>query len=366
MTPRKHFSRRTLTDQVVEELRKFVVGRAVGERIASERELSEQWGVSTRTIREAVGALVHEGLLDRRHGSGTYIVDSGGNRHIALIVGSNRTHPELGFYVSELIDQFHALFGAAGRLVRTYWATEHEDLQADPAHEELAANLKAGRVQAVILIKGPLDDRWRGLLREAGTIPQMGGHTKYSLFPYDRLAEFREILAFFQGRGRRRVALLSHFADGEVGAPAEFRAAAAALALPIREAWLQSSAHPTIPGAGYEGFKDIWRAGSEKPDALIIADDHFYSDAATAILEMGIRAPTQCEVAVFSVRGSGMFFPFPTHRMEIDPAKVALAAQDTIEQLLAGKTPHPASVGFDWKPAADAAADSPRATLQPA
>jgi GntR family transcriptional regulator, arabinose operon transcriptional repressor len=44
-----------------------------GSRILGENELTRQLGVSRNTVREAVGALVHEGILYRRRGSGTYL-----------------------------------------------------------------------------------------------------------------------------------------------------------------------------------------------------------------------------------------------------------------------------------------------------
>ena len=42
-------------------------------KIQSEREFSEDLGVSRMTVRRALTELVDEGLLERRHGSGTYV-----------------------------------------------------------------------------------------------------------------------------------------------------------------------------------------------------------------------------------------------------------------------------------------------------
>jgi len=42
-------------------------------KIQSEREFSEDLGVSRMTVRKALTELVGEGLLERRHGSGTYV-----------------------------------------------------------------------------------------------------------------------------------------------------------------------------------------------------------------------------------------------------------------------------------------------------
>jgi len=46
----------------------------VGSRIPTEPELVVQTGVGRNTIREAVQSLVHAGLLQRRQGSGTYVI----------------------------------------------------------------------------------------------------------------------------------------------------------------------------------------------------------------------------------------------------------------------------------------------------
>jgi len=44
-----------------------------GTRLASEDELAVEFSVSRATIRQAVGALVHEGMVVRKQGSGTYV-----------------------------------------------------------------------------------------------------------------------------------------------------------------------------------------------------------------------------------------------------------------------------------------------------
>lgn len=66
----------SLFDQVTAQLREQITsGRwPVGTRIPTEPELVEQLGVARNTLREAVRALAHNGLLDIRQGSGTYVV----------------------------------------------------------------------------------------------------------------------------------------------------------------------------------------------------------------------------------------------------------------------------------------------------
>lgn len=49
---------------------------SIGQRIPTEPLLVEDLGVSRNTIREAVASLIHDGLLERRQGSGTYVVNN--------------------------------------------------------------------------------------------------------------------------------------------------------------------------------------------------------------------------------------------------------------------------------------------------
>ncbi|MEU8552045.1 FadR/GntR family transcriptional regulator [Streptomyces roseoverticillatus] len=67
--------RSRLVDQVIAELRGQITSGEwpVGSRIPTEPELVEQLGVARNTVREAVRALAHNGLLDIRQGSGTYV-----------------------------------------------------------------------------------------------------------------------------------------------------------------------------------------------------------------------------------------------------------------------------------------------------
>ncbi|MDT0344879.1 FadR/GntR family transcriptional regulator [Streptomyces litchfieldiae] len=67
--------RSALADQVISQLRQQITSGEwpVGSRIPTEPELVEQLGVARNTVREAIRALAHNGLLDIRQGSGTYV-----------------------------------------------------------------------------------------------------------------------------------------------------------------------------------------------------------------------------------------------------------------------------------------------------
>jgi GntR family transcriptional regulator len=65
-------------------LRELIAGSRPGARVPSERVLSRRWGVARMTIRNAMDGLVKEGLIERRHGSGTYVAPQAFARFLGL------------------------------------------------------------------------------------------------------------------------------------------------------------------------------------------------------------------------------------------------------------------------------------------
>lgn len=67
--------RGSLCDEVIEQLREQISSGTwpVGERIPPESELVERLQVGRGTVREAIKALAHIGLLEVRQGDGTYV-----------------------------------------------------------------------------------------------------------------------------------------------------------------------------------------------------------------------------------------------------------------------------------------------------
>jgi DNA-binding FadR family transcriptional regulator len=74
--PLRSTERSSLVPQVIDQLRAQIASGewGVGTRIPPEADLAATLGVGRNTLREAVLALVHSGLLERRQGSGTYVV----------------------------------------------------------------------------------------------------------------------------------------------------------------------------------------------------------------------------------------------------------------------------------------------------
>lgn len=88
-----HVRRAGLVDQVLTVLRANIADGSwpVGSRIPTEPQLVDELGASRNTIREAVGALVQVGMLERRQGSGTYVVS---DSEVGEAIGARLTQAE--------------------------------------------------------------------------------------------------------------------------------------------------------------------------------------------------------------------------------------------------------------------------------
>lgn len=78
---------RQLADQLSERIHSGKL--AVGERIPSEPELAHQLGIGRPTVRQATDLLVRRGLLERRRGSGTYVLGPTEQVDLFTLAGTN-------------------------------------------------------------------------------------------------------------------------------------------------------------------------------------------------------------------------------------------------------------------------------------
>jgi GntR family transcriptional regulator, arabinose operon transcriptional repressor len=64
--------------QLLDELRQQIVDGVLrsGDRLPSESQLMDAYGISRGTVRHALGILVNEGLIERTHGAGSFVRES--------------------------------------------------------------------------------------------------------------------------------------------------------------------------------------------------------------------------------------------------------------------------------------------------
>lgn len=68
-----HLPHQPVSQRLHENLRQIINSTAIGERLPSEPELAQRFGVSRATLREAMRTFETQGLIRRRQGAGTYV-----------------------------------------------------------------------------------------------------------------------------------------------------------------------------------------------------------------------------------------------------------------------------------------------------
>jgi DNA-binding LacI/PurR family transcriptional regulator len=148
----------------------------------------------------------------------------------------------------------------------------------------------------------------------------------------------RQLLA----QGCRRIALMAWRTDTLIES---FTQALKVAGLPVVPEWVRFDLLPELTGAGWEEFREIWMARSEKPDGLLVMDDILFRDAMISIREMGLSIPGQLRIVAHATRGANIVYPDSVVRLEVDPAENASILGSMMLRLLAGKSVRPSRDG---------------------
>ena len=143
---------RRLYEQIAQKLAKAIADGEypLGQRLPSERELAQSFGVSRPTVREAIIALELDDLVDVRLGSGVYVKNTQppGGREGAKDIGP-----------FELLEARHAIEGEAAALA----AVRIEDAQLAQL-SDLIAEMRDDNRQNEILMSEEADRRFHELI----------------------------------------------------------------------------------------------------------------------------------------------------------------------------------------------------------
>jgi hypothetical protein len=319
-----------LTGQVEQAIRTEIGRRQPGDRLPTERMLADQLGVSIVKVREALTLLQREGLVERRHGRGTFVGTPPAGRWIAVVMIHDLAHPTLSFYERALYQSVRQRLNDADVSCRGYTAfgdpTRYEPLDCPEFWHDLAAN----RIRHVVPICGDLPPDLSADLARRGI-----GETETS--PDNDAARAREMIRlgtqYLLAQGRRRLAMMGWVSSQLF--EEELRAAG----VDCCPDWVRCDLHPNLAGAGWQEFRDIWRSPAGRPDGLLISNDVVARDAAIAISELGVRVPDELLVVTHTNRGSGQWYPFPVAQLEVDPAADAAAMAQAALRALGTPTP---------------------------
>lgn len=321
-------------ERLADRLRAEVcAGVPTGLKLDSLRKLAGRFGVSPITMWQALGLLVHEGTLRARHGAGYYVAERIRKQHVGVLLELDLSLPNVSRFWPRVVKAIRRGLRAQGYRSRFYAGEQvpSESGTAGPPCQDLIEDIEEDRLSGLIVVWGnrPGSEYMRRLERQAA--PVVGNGAGYpARVQLDYIGLVSEATRRLLAEGRRRLAFME-WGPSEPD-PRErsalFNAFLRELALhgaTLNERWVRSDLHPASDGAGWEEFREIWLADSEKPDGLIVADDVLCMGAAQAIQELGLRVPGQLRVVAHGNKGSGIRYPFPVSVLECDPEEYAQA-----------------------------------------
>ena len=339
----------TIHEQLVEILRKEIRAKyKVGDQIESLSQLAKRFGISPLTARIAVVTLTEEGLIERRPGSGCYVVDRRQGKPVGVYVAFDVFQPQVSYFFRQLTGQLRAELEQAGLRVLFYVEKTMPGAETNEACLDFAEDIQAGRLAGAAVIGLWPMPWWIGPV-EKSQIPVVG--IKFTAEPQpwyqhavvlNYQAMVTDAIRHILQMGRRRIAILG-WQSGRNGmqwfddhAPVA-RQLLDAQGVALRSEWIRGDLHPNMIGAGWEEFREIWGAHDEKPDALVVCDDILFRDVIPAIMELGIRVPEELLVVTHANKGSNIVCPFPVVRLEYDPNRVATAMAGMLTKLVRGE-----------------------------
>ena len=251
--------------------------------------------------------------------------------------------PNVGYYrdvAGRMLRELRARGMAPTLYCGTVQPGEISDIVTCPEFWDAAAH---HRLDAAVILDGPVTTAWHARVQELA-IPAIGAYTSFELGQKTRsmiVPGLREL----QRQGASRIALLTW---DRINTVPVFEQALADLGLVSSPRWIGGEFNPALPGTGWEAFRALWNAETEKPDGLLITDDVLFRDAVLAIPELGIDVPAQLRIVTHANRSIPVRTPsIPHTRFEFDPQYDVQALANLLERRLAGAaTVEPLPVPF--------------------
>jgi DNA-binding LacI/PurR family transcriptional regulator len=314
-----------------------------GRKVPGLRKIAARFNVSYGTVQKSLLLLTGEGLLESRHGSGTYVRGRADARHVGVLLQLDFAAPRTSYFWRRVTQQLRDELRGRGLPVRLYLGRNPPgELEVIPC-EEFLADVAADKLSGVAVAYGWADPAWCEPLKRRG-VPVVG---PANVFDYGAQFDWsgwisQAVLRLFAA-GRRRIGLMRWAATDDGNAPdvalETFTQSLSAFGVLFRREWLRGNIHPSKAGAGWEEFREIWTASRDKPDGLIVCDEVLLESACPAIDGAGVRVPEQLMVVAQVSRGSGLELPFPVIRAQTDPDEYARVLADLLVRRMRGEQP---------------------------
>ena len=295
--------------QLIAQLRESIFNGTLppGSRVPTELELAKNYQISRGTVRQAITALVNDGLLERTRGRGTFVrsMPAPQNNNVTFSgkqIGVILSNPGSEMDLQVLIGIEHAARARGYQVIFTFT----EENMEQQTHE--ITRLQAGRVAGMIIF--PIRDLeydesiWH--LKQDG-VPFVLADRYFPGLDTDYVASNN-----FGGgyRATEHLIILGHTRIGFVHAHTGtlnttsvrdrwegYRAALQEYGLPFDETLVFGEAPPNT-GDSRETFGDLFTR-ADRPTALVTSTDHLAVTLMQAIQRRGLRIPEDVAIVAY-------------------------------------------------------------------
>ncbi len=294
-------------------------------------ELQQRFGVSALTLREALSVLVRQGFIERYKGRGTFVSARIPAPHVGIVSELDLFDGGVSFFYRRLTQMLRLLLHGRGVRVRLYIGYTQPGTSAQTLScDDLADDLEHGQLSALVAVALTVPRELREMTRQAAVPVVSASSGSDGCVMLDHADFIRRALDELAAVGRRKIAIL-----GTAGvSPKEMERFVKERGFQFHPGWLQHALHPSLPGAGWESFLTAWNAAAERPDGLLIADDMFFNDTASAILSQHIAVPHDLYVITHANRGAWRRPLIPAVRYEVNVEEVGRIMADMTLRLM--------------------------------
>ena len=344
-----------LHERIANDLRKKLSELVVGTKIPVEADLAARYDVCVPTLRLAMTLLVQEGLVVRKHGSGTYISKT---RSAVAASAPSESRRSVGLPV------FAGFF--AEPAAHEFWLRLYSQLMQgmdkcgiryqllpfrEPQYENSECLDFVRSLDAVALIhlsrlpqqvlEASRENRVAGVGFSSPDIEMVRS------IRVDQAKMIQAAMEYFHIHRRQRVSLLAwdpstsnHQVTTSPDAGTfskQFKSAADDFGITTKDRRICGDLHPANRGAGWSGLREIWSSSSQKPDALLVADSQLMSGVIEAARELRIRVPEDILILSQSNTPESVAIPAQVARIEYHISDMADAMVEGLKALWQGE-----------------------------
>ena len=336
-----------------------------GGEMPSKKELAGRYGVNIGTLDKALQELAHEGYVEKRVGSGTYVLPRGvqGRGEIGIYTRCERVGREwkAQLFVDSLNIHIQEELEASGRQFRHY-ADMRLDSVCDKPPASLLDDIKRGRISSIVAFG--FGDKQKPWLQELG-IPVIAHYHDFGwgCTGFDMLDSGFSAASALITAGSSRIELLSVIVyewlrpDVAEKSNRPLRAGMAnalrEAGLPAPEYWLKPEMLPpvfnpshglTTEEVGYEICKTLLH--HHRPDGIVVYTDVFAIGVARALKELGLTLGRDIHVVVLC--SEGIDFPELAGfiRLELSTKEIASSLVSLVSAAEQGEAPRELRVKF--------------------